>query len=705
MLRNIAIFCFFLLATSFCLAEDLVLLDASRLDLDRLTPQTAKLSVRDGSLCVETEARGAWPGFYLGKQNWNFSHCDQIEFDMTNSSDKAITLHCRLDSPDVDFGTMAGTYTQSFALEAGESKKASIVLPPLVPSQLQAKFFAMRGFPGGASGQGNVGKVSPFHKDAVVAMTLFLNSPDRETRWSVKKIVAVAGEKSRQAEWMKMSPEEFFPMIDKFGQFKYEDWPGKIQSEADMATCIEIENKSMEKNPGPANWSRYGGDAEGLKLKATGHFRVEKVDETWWFVDPDGYLFWSHGVDCVGTGNGTTPITDREFYFEGLPPKDDAAFKNCYGKGSWAPHNYYEGRGVYETFNFTQANLVRKYGNDWFDKHAESVHKRLKSWGMNTIANWSDGNVYKARKTPYTATFGSGGRPIEGSGGYWGKFPDPFSGEFESMVERNAKSEGERSGKDPWCLGWFVDNEISWGNERSLAIGAITSPADQPAKIAFVEDLKKKYGEIEKLNTAWGSAHADWNALIQSKDKPDENKAGKDLDEFHRKICDKYFMTIRDAIKKYAPDKLYLGCRFAWSNETAIRVSANYCDVISFNKYERSLAGFRLPEGIDKPVVIGEFHFGALDRGMFHTGLVPVESQAKRAEAYEAYVRSALEHPQIVGTHWFQYGDQATTGRGDGENYQIGLVNICDVPYPETVAALRKVGYRLYEIRSSKSNR
>ncbi|GHT21388.1 hypothetical protein FACS189419_02210 [Planctomycetales bacterium] len=152
-------------------------------------------------------------------------------------------------------------------------------------------------------------------------------------------------------------------------------------------------------------------------------------------------------------------------------------------------------------------------------------------------------------------------------------------------------------------------------------------------------------------------------------------------------------------MKKVAPDKLYLGCRFAWVNVTAIYAAAKYCDVISFNKYQRTLADFKLPEGIDLPVIIGEFHFGALDRGMFHTGLVPTESQEKRAQAYYGYVRSAAEHPNIVGTHWFQYGDQATTGRGDGENYQIGLLNVADVPYPETIEAVRRIGYELYKTR------
>ena len=62
----------------------------------------------------------------------------------------------------------------------------------------------------------------------------------------------------------------------------------------------------------------------------------------------------------------------------------------------------------------------------------------------------------------------------------------------------------------------------------------------------------------------------------------------------------------------------------------------------------------------------------------------------------------ALKNPLLVGTHWFQYGDQATTGRGDGENYQIGFVDICDTPYAETIQACRAVSYALYPYRAGK---
>ena len=84
---------------------------------------------------------------------------------------------------------------------------------------------------------------------------------------------------------------------------------------------------------------------------------------------------------------------------------------------------------------------------------------------------------------------------------------------------------------------------------------------------------------------------------------------------------------------------------------------------------------------------------------MFHTGLRRTANQQDRADKYKSYVLGALRNPYIVGTHWFQYKDQATTGRGDGENYQIGFVDICDTPYPEIIQASREVGRNMYEYR------
>ena len=41
------------------------------------------------------------------------------------------------------------------------------------------------------------------------------------------------------------------------------------------------------------------------------------------------------------------------------------------------------------------------------------------------------------------------------------------------------------------------------------------------------------------------------------------------------------------------------------------------------------------------------------------------------------------------------------TGRADGENYQIGFVDICDTPYSEIVYAARRIGKEMYSLRSN----
>jgi len=60
---------------------------------------------------------------------------------------------------------------------------------------------------------------------------------------------------------------------------------------------MEREDKALL--PGNFNISKYGGFS-GTKVKATGFFRVEKIDGRWWFVDPEGCLFFSTGSTCIG---------------------------------------------------------------------------------------------------------------------------------------------------------------------------------------------------------------------------------------------------------------------------------------------------------------------------------------------------------------------------------------------------------------------
>jgi hypothetical protein len=47
--------------------------------------------------------------------------------------------------------------------------------------------------------------------------------------------------------------------------------------------------------------------------------------------------------------------------------------------------------------------------------------------------------------------------------------------------------------------------------------------------------------------------------------------------------------------------------------------------------------------------------------------------------------------PYIVGADWFQYFDEPSYGRGDGENYNFGLVDIHDQPYKPLTKTSREL--------------
>lgn len=672
------------------LAGEQVLIDLGQdLDSRMVDTRDATHTRQGGVLRVVTGHKAQWPGitFTATARPWDLTAFTELLLEVKNIDAQPIEVHAKAES--VKGETKGQSATGKVSLPPGEAALLRVPLTGKMPAALRPKLFGMRGYPGGWT------EKEGLDLDHVVRVVVFVSKPARDQTFEIRRLVA-AGQRPDAA---RMAGADLFPLIDCYGQYRHADWPGKIQSAEDLDRQRHAEAADLAAHPGPVEWNQYGGWQAGPHRAATGFFRVEKLDGRWWLIDPAGRLFWSHGIDCVRTNNGATPISDREFYFADLPAKDSPA-GIFYGRGSNAAHGYYEDKR-FETFNFTGANLQRKYGPDWKPQFQALVHRRLRSWGLNTIANWSDEEIYLLRQTPYTATVGIRGktRPLAGSTGYWGKFTDVFDPAFPREVRQALAREVGKSAGDPWCLGYFVDNELSWGDELSLALATLASPADQPAKQVFVADLQQQYETIGRLNAAWGSAHASWDALRQSTTPPDKEKARAELGAFYSKLAERYFEVCRDAVKAVAPQQLYLGCRFAWANDRAVRAACRYCDVVSFNRYRRSVADLQLPEGCDRPAIIGEFHFGALDRGMFHTGLVPTANQQERAAAYQAYVRSALEHPLLVGTHWFQFGDQATTGRSDGENYQIGFLDVCDTPYPETIEACRAVGAELYAHR------
>ncbi|MCX6904490.1 MAG: beta-agarase [Verrucomicrobia bacterium] len=680
--------------TAGCLCgADLVLLDRN-FDFTKVVAQDSKIAQAGTPatplLRITTGHAQSWPGVTIPAPGgfWNLAAYGQVALHVKNTGAGRVSVSCRVDNPGAD-GTK-NCVTGALALNPGQEGNLRVELSRTGGDTLGGKLFGMRGYPVGPGGKGGLDPAK------INQLLIFVAKPTDDHSFEVSEVRATGSYTPPTASVTDATP--FFPFMDAFGQYKHRDWPDKVHSLAELQQRREQETKELAAKPGPADWDKYGGWAAGPLLKATGFFRTEKHKGKWWLVDPEGRLFFSHGIDCVRMLD-TTPIDERETWFENFPGKDPA-FKEFLSKGR-ALKGHYAGKSA-ECFSFAGANLARKYGPDWKQAYSDTIHKRLRSWGLNTIANWSDPGVFLMRLTPYTDTIGSGRtRLIEGSEGYWGKFPDVFDPGFAAAIRQGMENKRGKSANDPWCIGYFSDNEMSWGDDTSLAVAALKSPPDQAAKKQFIADLKAKYADIAKLNAAWGANHASWDALLQARQAPDKKKAREDLTAFYTKAAETYFRTVREAVKAIAPNQLYLGCRFAWVNDLAAKAAGGFCDVVSYNLYRRSVAEFEYPGG-DKPLSIGEFHFGALDRGLFHTGLVPMPNQEARAQAYKDYVLGAARHAQFVGTHWFQWKDEPVNGRvHDEENYQIGFLDVADTPYRETIEASRAVAASLYQARLS----
>ena len=433
------------------------------------------------------------------------------------------------------------------------------------------------------------------------------------------------------------------PVVDEFGQWIPADWPGKVKNLAQLKQAWAAEEASLR--PGDFGFCSYGGYLN-TKAKATGFFRVEQVDGRWWFVDPDGHHFFSTSSTGISGGGGDARLQGREDYFTALPPAD--------ATGSRRP-------------SFYAWNLARRYGTAARTNWMDTALTRLDSWGLNTIGNWSDSRLWDTHRKAYQVNLGGWGM----RNGYLG-LPDVYSDEFPKIVERDATAQCGPRKDDPWLLGYFIANEPPWPGRESLVVDIIL---DSPPS-AIQREAK---------------------SFLAAGDTPARRR------EFIYRAFDKYLDVIIAAIRRHDPNHLILGLRFGGSVPPAEMLRASKAfDVYSMNVYATSVNVKTMEEiyrVTGRPILIGEFHFGVPGRGLA-TGLVQVRDQAERGVAYRYYVEQAAAFPAFIGSSWFQWLDQPCTGRMDGENYNIGLVDVTDRPYVELVEAMRTTHRRLQQVHA-----
>lgn len=265
---------------------------------------------------------------------------------------------------------------------------------------------------------------------------VYVRYPKSSDKWRLKKITAEDSSTYKAPAWSH-AEGKIFPVHRQIRAVHSQGMERQNPLRRRLRRRKKKRGGVFRKARRRADRDKWGGWKDSPQLAATGRFRIEKVGGKWWLVDPDGKLFWSHGAVRVSPSSGITPLDGRKFYFKDLPAKGDA-YAQFYYTHDELLRPYYEKRGIKETYDFSAANLRRKYGEDWLEKFADICHKRFKSWGLNTIANSSDKRIYMQNRTPFIERFEIKSPELSGSEGWWWSFRDPFNPKFRENIQQES---------------------------------------------------------------------------------------------------------------------------------------------------------------------------------------------------------------------------------------------------------------------------
>ncbi len=488
------------------------------------------------------------------------------------------------------------------------------------------------------------------------------------------------------------------PLIDRYGQCRYADWPAKVASDEQLGEDIAGEEALLIGMPPSDELDRYGGFTKaGWAAEATGFFRVTRRDGYWWLVTPEGNPCFYLGVCAAPTTTWpTTPVSEREFLFEWLPPREAP------WNAAWSANHWGTGDGT-EYVCFYSCNLIRKYGAEaWQERNAEQAVRRLRAWGFGGGGKWG-----APPETVNTPVLGIGKTPrLAGH-------PDVFDPSVCEVFRQELEQQIAPRRESPYVLGWSLGNEYDEIIKRSEITEILKRAADVPAKRALVDHaIETIYDEdAARAAAAWKVEEATREGLYGAPPEP----PAEDVETLRQFYQDRYYAFIYQTVKEIDANHLYLGNWIVpnwWESEDDWRIIARHCDVIGFDRYapdyDDELVS-RLAAETDKPILCGEFSFPAWYGGLRGFGRYGTyaEDDAHAGELYDRWVRAAAGDPHCVGLLWFHYRDQPLTGRGPGrgempyfgEHFAFGLITETDRPKWELVRRMREVNLEAAALR------
>jgi hypothetical protein len=387
-------------------------------------------------------------------------------------------------------------------------------------------------------------------------------------------------------------------------------------------------------------------------------YSIQERDGTFWLTKPNGKQFFSLGVCVVNQG------ASREQSSSTNPGY--AAFQHYANSNRWA----------------------------------EATLKRLKSWKFTTVGGWSDYAALQQCRDADLAFI-----PVLAVGMSCGvPWRDMWDTNIIAQMHQIARDQILPLRDDPRMLGYYSDNEMGWWNATLFKMTLEQAPTSGQRQ-RLMQLLRETY-------------HTNWSKLLKDFE-PEGVGSFDELDQrgmlflrpgshgirtyrhFLSLMAERYYSLVRDLIHQYDPRGLVLGDRYqSFYYPEVARASASSVDAVSMNlnaawndgTYPRfSLDTLHALSG--RPVIVSEFYMAAQqnrsgdknDSSTFPT----VTSQEERAAGFRNTALALLRTPYVVGADWFQYYDEPTHGRNDGEDYNFGLVDIQDKPYEVLTAAAR----------------
>ena len=473
-------------------------------------------------------------------------------------------------------------------------------------------------------------------------------------------------------------------LMDEMGQSTIHDWPEKTKNVEELKKQLQKQLEEAPAESWPSSFTRWGGCKEKKLKEGSGFFTTHHDGKRWWLVDPDGFAFWSTGMDCTGM-NIDMPYSGLEKAMTWLP-EATSEFSVCIDPNR-------------KSVNFHKANFIRAFGPEkWQENWATITLSQLRHWGVNTVGNWSDWQIAKKAKFPYVIPLGM---HLSRSKMLYRDFPDVFHSDFKLDAQDYAQQLKENL-DDPALIGYFLMNEPTWSfSTETPAAGMLFNSPSCASRKFLAKFLQERYGDNEKLSKAW-EITTTLEAIAEGKwTTPLTAKAKEDLTDFSERMVEIYFTILSDECKKVDPHHLNLGVRYyTVPHKWAVKGMKKF-DVFSMNCYKEKIpieSCKEIHELLNQPTIIGEFHFGALDVGLPSPGLMHLKNQKDRAKAYRVYTEDAAVNPYCVGVHYFTLYDESALGRFDGENYNIGFLDVCNKPYNDFCEAAKTTHEKIYKL-------